>query len=117
MFAEHRDKLLAEAWAERARSGGPFERGWPAVLFNRLSGESAIVGDAQAARAVEMACEFPRIRAELDAPWPRGWLPVLVHGVRYAGIRWIPLRADAGAGARPQDITELPRRRVLYAVE
>lgn len=117
MFAEHRDKLLAETWTERARSGGPFERSWPAVMFNRLSGESTMVADAQAARAVGLAYEFPRVRAALDAPWPRGWLPVLVSGVRWAGIRWIPLRADAAAGARPEDVTELPRQPLLYAVE
>jgi hypothetical protein len=117
MFAEYRDELLADAWAERARNGGSLEQSWPVVLFNRLSGESAMVGSAQIGRTLEMVTRYPRVRAVLDAPWPRGWLPVLVDGIRYAGLRWIPLRADAGAGARPEDVTELPRRPVLYAVE
>jgi hypothetical protein len=86
-------------------------------MFNRFSGEGAFVGSAMGARVVGLVLEFPRIRAVLDAPWPKGWLPVLVTCVRYAGIRWIPLRADAAAAPRPEDVTELRRSPVLYAVE
>jgi hypothetical protein len=117
LFAEHRDKLLAEAWADRARNGGSLEQGWPVVMFNRVCGESALVGNAGVARALEMATRYPRVREVLDAPWPRGWLLVYVDAVRYAGIRWIPLRADAAVEGRPEDVTELPREPVLYAVE
>jgi hypothetical protein len=87
------------------------------VLFNSVGGESVMSSDRGFVQAVGMTEDFPRIAAVLNAPWPSGWLPVFVNRARFGGIRWLPLRADATRGPRPEDVTEVKVKPALYVVE
>ena len=55
---------------------------------------------------VDFVGSFPRCHLALQRPWPRGWLPVMVTGHDFGGIRWFAHQPDADPSARPESITE-----------
>jgi hypothetical protein len=88
------------------------------VGANRLGGEHVLVVDHMAARWVDLLADFPASREAIERHREyRDWFPVLLHAVRFAGVRWLPMRAGVDESTRPKNVDESSRSGHLRVVE
>ena len=64
-------------------------------------GALALVFAARRSGWLEHVERYPQLKAVVDRPWPRGWLPVFVTRDTFAGIRWVAVRDDAESEGVP----------------
>jgi hypothetical protein len=79
-------------------------------------GAHALVFAARRSGWLEYVERYPQLKAVVDRPWPRGWLPVFVPcdtrdevsgpTAPFAGIRWVAVRDDADPMACPDAATD-----------
>src|SRR5579859_1646852 len=94
----------------QATAGGAFHRAvTTAPERARTVGE--IVDRLLAPRMDDVKRAVARHRAYRD------WFPVVVHGVRYGGVRWLPMRAGLDEATRPEEVDEVSHGRHLRVVE
>jgi hypothetical protein len=107
LFAVAEPELLEVAAKAQAR-GHPLER----VLLTAVprgehgGGALALVYASRRSGWLEEVERFPKLKAVVDRPWPRGWLPVFVRRDSLAGIRWVAVRDDADPRACPDAATD-----------
>jgi hypothetical protein len=92
--------------------------GFVLVSVNRLSGDSVLQADHVSAARFGVLEGFPGIRRAVALHQDyKSWFPVVVHGVRYAGLRWIPMRAGLDEASRPPNFDEVLTRGHLRVVD
>jgi hypothetical protein len=104
LYAAYEPELRSRVW--RWRKAGTLADAHLFVSFNGFGGETVMAGPNDRGRIDPMLVYFPRVKEVVHGKTLPGWLPVVVSNVRFTGVRWVSLRADAGVGGRPPDLTE-----------
>jgi hypothetical protein len=100
--AYRHEEVRRAAWESRDLGSG-----FVLVSVNRLSGDIVLPADHRSAGLFGLLEGFPGIRGAVALHHDyQSWFPVVVHGVRYAGLRWIPMRAGLDEATRPPNRDE-----------
>jgi hypothetical protein len=104
LYAAYEAELRSRVW--RWRKAGTLADAHLFVSFNSFGGETVMAGPNDRGHIDPLIVSFPRVKEVVHGKTQKGWLPVVVSNVRYAGVRWMSLRAHAGGGGRPPDLNE-----------
>ena len=114
---EHRLEDIRRAIWQASRSYREYE-GYVWLTLNRISGEGLHTVDFLRGGIIDILSQYPNIQRALHRHRPyRDWHPVVVDGVRYAGLRWLPMRAGVDESTRPPSEDEVSVRGHLWVVE
>jgi hypothetical protein len=115
------DRLLELRLDDARRAQWELSRlgaGYVLIFNNRLGGEAVIPAAHRVAGWLGILDDFPRVaRAVARHRRYRDWFPVVVDGVRYAGVRWLPMRADVDPATRPENVDEVKQGAHLRVVD
>ena len=107
------EEIRRAAWGSRH-----LEAGYVLVFVIRSSGDAVVLADHKTSAWLGVLHELPAIRRAIALHHDyRCWFPVVVDGVRYAGLRWLPMRAGLDESSRPPGVDEVPVGRHLRIVE
>jgi hypothetical protein len=116
LFALRYDRIQRAIWESAGHQD--LSDGYIWFANNRLAGEGIVPVDFVGGGTLGILQQYPAIcRALLDHRPYRDWYPVVIDGVRYAGLRWVPLRSGVEESTRPANVDEVSADGHLRVVE